>query len=255
MKDILKVENVRKEYGKRNTKYEALKGVSFKVRKGEFVGIMGASGAGKSTLLNIISTIDTQSSGKVYINDNDIKNMNQNQIADFRRDNLGFVFQDSSLLDTLTIKENIMLPLSLKNEKVKNIEVRVKEVAKSLNILELLNKYPYEVSGGQKQRAAVCRSIVGKPSLVLADEPTGALDSKSARDLLHTFSHLNKNEKVTILMVTHDPMSASYCDRILFIKDGIIFTELIKGDSTKEFYQKILGTVAMLGGVDRNEFI
>lgn len=255
MKDILKVENVRKEYGKRNAKYEALKGVSFKVRKGEFVGIMGASGAGKSTLLNIISTIDTQSSGKVYINDKDIKRMNQNQIADFRRDNLGFVFQESNLLDTLTIKENIMLPLSLKNEKVTTIESRVNEVASSLNILETLNKYPYEVSGGQKQRAAVCRSIVGNPSLLLADEPTGALDSKSARELLHTFSDLNKNEKATILMVTHDPTSASYCNRILFIKDGIIFTELIKGNSTKEFYQKILDTVAMLGGVDKNEFI
>lgn len=255
MKEILKIDNIKKEYGRKNIRYEALKGVSFKVEAGEFVGIMGSSGAGKSTLLNIISTIDTQSSGKVYINNKDIKGMNQNQIADFRRDNLGFVFQNSNLLDTLTIKENIMLPLSLKNEKVFNIEKRVKDVAKSLNIYDILNKYPYEVSGGQKQRAAVCRAIVGNPALILADEPTGSLDSKSARELLQTFSDLNKKEKSTILMVTHDAMSASYCNRILFIKDGIIFTELIKGNSSKEFYQKILDTVAMLGGVDKNELI
>ena len=255
MKDILMIENIKKEYGKKNNKYEALKGISFRIKEGEFVGIMGASGAGKSTLLNIISTIDSQSSGKVYINNENIKNLTQDQIADFRRDNLGFVFQDSNLLDTLTIKENIMLPLALKNKKAQEMENRVHEVAKNLNILDILNKYPYEVSGGQKQRAAVCRAIVSNPSLILADEPTGALDSKSARELLQAFSDLNKNKKATILMVTHDATSASYCDRILFIKDGIIFTELIKGSSTKVFYQKILDTVAMLGGVDKNEFI
>ena len=255
MKDILMIENIKKEYGKKNNKYEALKGISFRIKEGEFVGIMGASGAGKSTLLNIISTIDTQSSGKVYINNENIKNLTQDQIADFRRDNLGFVFQDSNLLDTLTIKENIMLPLALKNKKAQEMENRVHEVAKNLNILDILNKYPYEVSGGQKQRAAVCRAIVSNPSLILADEPTGSLDSKSARELLQAFSDLNKNKKATILMVTHDATSASYCDRILFIKDGIIFTELIKGSSTKVFYQKILDTVAMLGGVDKNEFI
>lgn len=255
MKDILIVENIKKEYGKRGSRYEALKGVSFKVNKGEFVGIMGSSGAGKSTLLNIISTIDNQSSGKVYINNNDISKMNQNQIADFRRDNLGFVFQDSNLLETLTVKENIMLPLSLKNEKVSVIESRIQEVVKSLDIEPILNKYPYEISGGQKQRGAVCRAIITKPALILADEPTGALDSKSARSLLDSFSKLNKEDESTILMVTHDAMSASYCNRILFIKDGIIFTELVKGDSTKEFYHKILDTVALLGGVDKNELI
>ncbi|RDY23829.1 ABC transporter ATP-binding protein [Romboutsia maritimum] len=255
MKDILIVENIKKEYGKRGARYEALKGVSFKINKGEFVGIMGSSGAGKSTLLNIISTIDNQSSGKVYINNNDISKMNQNQIADFRRDNLGFVFQDSNLLETLTVKENIMLPLSLKNEKVSVIESRIQEVAKSLDIESILNKYPYEISGGQKQRGAVCRAIITKPALILADEPTGALDSKSARSLLDSFSKLNKEDESTILMVTHDAMSASYCNRILFIKDGIIFTELVKGDSTKEFYHKILDTVALLGGVDKNELI
>ena len=255
MREILKVENIKKQYGKRGAKYDALKGVSFKIKEGEFVGIMGSSGAGKSTLLNIISTIDSQSSGKVYINDQDISKMSSNKIADFRRDNLGFVFQDSNLLETLTIRENIMLPLSLKNESVSLIEERVQQVAKSLNILDTLDKYPYEVSGGQKQRGAVCRAVVSKPALILADEPTGALDSKSARSLLDSFSKLNKENKATILMVTHDPMSASYCNRILFIKDGIIFTELVKGDSTKEFYHKIIDTVALLGGVDKNELI
>ena len=255
MKNILVVENVKKEYGKRGVKYEALKGVSFTVTEGEFVGIMGASGAGKSTLLNIISTMDTQTSGKVLINDKDPKILSQDDIADFRRDNLGFVFQDSNLLDTLTIKENIMLPLSLKNEKVSIIEKRIEEVAKTLNIPELLNKYPYEVSGGQKQRGAICRAIVTKPALVLADEPTGALDSKSARDLLNSFSNLNKENNTTILMVTHDPTSASFCNRILFIKDGIIFTEIVKGDSDKDFYRKILDTVALLEGCEKNELV
>ncbi len=255
MKEVLVIENIKKEYGKKNNRYEALKGINLRILEGEFVGIMGASGAGKSTLINIIATIDRQSSGKVLINGKDIKKMNQNQISDFRRDNLGFVFQNSNLLDTLTLKENIMLPLSLKNEKVSNIEKMVNEVTDALNIVEILNKYPYEVSGGQKQRAAVCRAIVAKPALILADEPTGALDSKSSRELLQVFNDLNKNYNKTILMVTHDAISASYCDRVLFIKDGIIFTELVKGNSTKEFYHKILNTVAMLGGVDKDEFI
>ncbi|GAA0239198.1 ABC transporter ATP-binding protein [Metaclostridioides mangenotii] len=253
MRDILVVEDIKKGFGKRGAKYEALKGVSFNVKEGEFIGIMGASGAGKSTLLNIISTIDAPTSGNVFIDGVDINSMNDNGIADFRRDHLGFVFQDSNLLETLTIKENIMLPLALQNEKVDVIETRVNEVAKALSIENTLNKYPNEVSGGQKQRGAVCRAIVGKPSLVLADEPTGALDSKSAKELLQSFSNLNKENKTTILMVTHDAVSASYCDRILFIKDGIIFTELVKGDSTNEFYHKIMDTSAMLVGVDKNE--
>nr|UWI51565.1 ABC transporter ATP-binding protein [Clostridioides difficile] len=255
MEEILIVENIKKEYGRKESKYEALKGISFKVSKGEFVGIMGSSGAGKSTLLNIISTIDLPSSGNVYINDKNIIKMKQNKLADFRRDNLGFVFQDSNLLDTLTIKENIMLPLSLKNEKVSIIESRIKEVSESLDIESILDKYPNEVSGGQKQRGAVCRAIVTKPSLILADEPTGALDSKSAKDLLNSLLKLNKDNDSTILMVTHDAISASFCSRILFIKDGIIFTELIKGESTKEFYNKILNTVSLIGGVNKNEFI
>jgi putative ABC transport system ATP-binding protein len=253
MRDILVVEDIKKGFGKRGAKYEALKGVSFNVKEGEFIGIMGASGAGKSTLLNIISTIDVPTSGNVFLDGVDINSMNDNGIADFRRDHLGFVFQDSNLLETLTIKENIMLPLALQNEKVDVIETRVNEVAKALSIENTLSKYPNEVSGGQKQRGAVCRAIVGKPSLVLADEPTGALDSKSAKELLQSFSNLNKENKTTILMVTHDAVSASYCDRILFIKDGIIFTELVKGDSTNEFYHKIMDTSAMLVGVDKNE--
>ncbi len=255
MGNILTVENLKKDYGKNGSKYEVLKGVSFKIEKGEFVGIMGASGAGKSTLLNIISTIDTQSSGKVIINNINLSKLGENEIADFRRDNLGFVFQNSNLLDTLTIKENIMLPMSLKNEKVSIIEKRVEEVADALDIKAILNKYPYEISGGQKQRGAVCRAIVTNPALILADEPTGALDSRAARNLLETFSKLNTERKSTILMVTHDPTSASFCNRILFIKDGIIFAELVKGESNREFYYKILDTVALLGGCDRNELI
>lgn len=255
MENILTVENVKKDYGKNELKYEALKGISFKIEKGEFVGIMGASGAGKSTLLNIISTIDTQSSGKVIINNVNLDKLNENEIADFRRDNLGFIFQNSNLLDTLTIKENIMLPMALKNEKVSIIEKRVEEVADVLDIKAILNKYPYEISGGQKQRGAVCRAIVTNPALILADEPTGALDSKAARNLLETFSKLNTERKSTILMVTHDATSASFCNRILFIKDGIIFAELVKGESKREFYYKILDTVALLGGCDRNELI
>lgn len=255
MENILTVENVKKDYGKNRLKYEVLKGVSFKIEKGEFVGIMGASGAGKSTLLNIISTIDTQSSGKVIINNINLSKLSEDEIADFRRDNLGFVFQNSNLLDTLTIKENIMLPMSLKNEKVSIIEKKVEEVADALDIKAILNKYPYEISGGQKQRGAVCRAIVTNPALILADEPTGALDSRAARNLLETFSKLNTERKSTILMVTHDPTSASFCNRILFIKDGIIFAELVKGESNREFYYKILDTVALLGGCDRNELI
>ncbi|MCB2354600.1 ABC transporter ATP-binding protein [Clostridium estertheticum] len=255
MKDILVVENIKKEYGKKGTNYKALSGVSFNVKEGEFVGIMGASGAGKSTLLNIISTIDTQTSGEILINDKDPSNLSQDDIADFRRDTLGFIFQDSNLLDTLTIKENIMLPLSLRNETVSTIEKKVLEVAKILDIQDILNKYTHEVSGGEKQRGATCRAIVTKPALILADEPTGALDSKSARNLLNSLSSLNKENNATILMVTHDPTSASFCDRILFIKDGIIFTEIVKGDNTRNFYNKILDTVALLEGCDRNELI
>ncbi|GMK65747.1 ABC transporter ATP-binding protein [Clostridioides difficile] len=216
---------------------------------------MGSSGAGKSTLLNIISTIDLPSSGDIYINGKNTIKMKQNELADFRRDNLGFVFQDSNLLDTLTIKENIMLPLSLKNERVSVIENRINEISRELNIESILDKYPSEVSGGQKQRGAVCRAIATKPSLVLADEPTGALDSKSARDLLNCLLKLNKDSNKTILMVTHDAISASFCNRILFIKDGIIFTEIVKGESNREFYNKIVNTVSLIGGVNKNDFI
>ncbi|HBG5344755.1 TPA: ABC transporter ATP-binding protein [Clostridioides difficile] len=255
MEEILSVENIKKKYGRKGSKYEALRGITFKVYKGEFVGIMGASGAGKSTLLNIVSTIDLPSSGDIYINGKNTIKMNQNELADFRRDNLGFVFQDSNLLDTLTIKENIMLPLSLKNERVSVIENRIKEISRELNIESILDKYPSEVSGGQKQRGAVCRAIATKPSLVLADEPTGALDSKSARDLLNCLLKLNKDSNKTILMVTHDAISASFCNRILFIKDGIIFTEIVKGESNREFYNKIVNTVSLIGGVNKNDFI
>ncbi|MBU5484487.1 ABC transporter ATP-binding protein [Clostridium sp. MSJ-11] len=249
MSNALVVENIKKTYGKGDTKVDALKGVSFTMNKGEFVGIMGASGSGKTTLLNIISTIDSQSSGKVLIDGKEVNKLSDEKMCDFRREHLGFVFQDSNLLDTLTIRENIILPLSLSNTKAKTMNNEAEKLANLLGIHETLDKYPYEVSGGQKQRAAVCRAMITNPSLILADEPTGALDSKAARVLLETFKKVNEEMKATLMMVTHDPFSASYCNRIIFIKDGVIFSELRKGGSREEFHKKILDTLSLVGGV------
>lgn len=249
MSNALVVENIKKTYGKGDTKVEALKGVSFTMDKGEFVGIMGASGSGKTTLLNIISTIDSQSSGKVLIDGKEVNKLSDEKMCDFRREHLGFVFQDSNLLDTLTIRENIILPLSLSNTKAKTMNNEAEKLANLLGIHETLDKYPYEVSGGQKQRAAVCRAMITNPSLILADEPTGALDSKAARVLLETFKKVNEEMNATLMMVTHDPFSASYCNRIIFIKDGVIFSELRKGGRREEFHKKILDTLSMVGGV------
>lgn len=209
--------------------------------KGEFIGIMGPSGSGKTTLLNIISTIDKLTSGEVIIGGNDISKFNEDNLSSFRKENLGFIFQDYNLLDTLTLGENIVLPLSLSKMKIKEIEKRLEHVSNMLGINEILNKYPYEVSGGQKQRAAAGRAIITNPELILADEPTGALDSKSSSNLLKSLSDLNDNEGVTILMVTHDAFAASFCNRVLFIKDGMIFSELVKGSmSRQEYFKKIL---------------
>jgi len=210
---------------------------------------MGASGSGKTTLLNCISTIDSVTNGHIYIRDKDITEMKSRNLARFRREELGFVFQDFNLLDTLTGFENIILPLSISGVNHKEAEKRVDEVAKKLEITEILSKYPYEMSGGQRQRTAAARAIITNPAMVLADEPTGALDSKSARMLLESLENLNKNLNATILMVTHDAFTASYCSRILFIKDGRIFNELIKGEGTrKEFFNKIIDVVTLLGG-------
>lgn len=242
MTKVVQVDNVTKVYGKRSEKkYEALKGITFDVKQGEFVGIMGASGSGKTTLLNILSTLDQPTSGKVLINGRDITDLNKNQMADFRGQEIGFIFQDFNLLDNLTNRENIALPLSLQNVKSREIEPKVDKIASRLGIKEILAKYPAEVSGGQKQRVAAARALVHDPSILYGDEPTGALDSDSATELLETMKDLNEKDKVSILMVTHDPYSASYAQRILFIKDGKIGKELNRNDKNREeFYQEII---------------
>ena len=255
MKNILKVEKIEKYYGNKDNMTKAINNISFRVDKGEFVGIMGPSGSGKTTLLNCISTIDTVTIGNIIINDKDITKMKSNQLENFRKDELGFIFQDFNLLDTLTAYENIALALTIQGVKSTEIDGKIKNVAENLRILEVLNKYPYQMSGGQKQRVASARAIVTNPSLILADEPTGALDSKSSRLLLDSFEKLNKDLEATILMVTHDAFTASYAHRILFIKDGKVFNELVRGnDSRKEFFDRIIEVVTLLGGDVENVF-
>lgn len=247
--NILKIRNVEKYYGSRSSLTKAIDNISFDVDKGEFVAIMGASGSGKTTLLNCISTIDRVTAGHIFVNGEDITTLKGNNLNKFRREELGFIFQDFNLLDTLTAYENIALALSIQNTKYPEINAKVKEVAKALNISNILNKYPYQLSGGQKQRVAAARAIITNPKLVLADEPTGALDSKSSRMLLESFDALNEQYEATILMVTHDALAASYANRVIFIKDGKIFNELIKGNDTrKEFFDKIIDVVTLLGG-------
>ncbi len=249
MNELLKIDNIQKYYGARSSLTKALDGLSFSVAKQEFVAIMGASGSGKTTLLNCISTIDKVTAGHIYLGDIDITKLKGNKLDRFRREELGFIFQDFNLLDTLTGYENIALALSIQNVPYKEIEKRVSKLAKELDITNILNKYPYEMSGGQKQRIASIRAIITNPKLVLADEPTGALDSKSSRMLLEKFNYLNQELAATILMVTHDAFTASYASRVIFIKDGKIFSELHKGDSTrKEFFDKIIDVVTVLGG-------
>lgn len=249
MEKVLEVKNIEKYYGNKSNLTKAIDNISFTIEKGEFVGIMGASGSGKTTLLNCISTIDRVTAGKIIINNQDITRLKGNNLNKFRREELGFIFQDFNLLDKLTAYENIALALTIQKVKPKEIEERVQEIAKKLEITDILNKYPYQISGGQKQRVASARAIITNPKLVLADEPTGALDSKSARQLLESFENLNQKLSATILMVTHDSFTASYASRILFIKDGKIFNELIKGESTrKEFFEKIIEVQTLLGG-------
>ncbi len=249
MENILEVNHIEKYYGNKSNLTKAIDNISFNVAKGEFVGIMGASGSGKTTLLNCISTIDRVTSGKIIINNKDITKLKGNALNKFRREELGFIFQDFNLLDTLTAYENIVLALTIQKVNSHEIDSRVQEVAKKLDIREILYKYPYQISGGQKQRVASARAIITNPKLVLADEPTGALDSKSAKQLLESFESLNQKLKATILMVTHDSFTASYANRILFIKDGKIFNELIKGNDTrKQFFEKIIEVQTLLGG-------
>lgn len=249
MDTILKIDRIEKYYGNRSSLTKAIDNISFEVGNGEFVAIMGASGSGKTTLLNCISTLDKVTSGNIYVAGEDITRLKGNKLNKFRREELGFIFQDFNLLDTLTAYENIALALSIQNVKAKEIDVRVKDIASKLGIREVLDKYPYQMSGGQKQRVASARALVTSPRLVLADEPTGALDSRAAKLLLERFNVLNMELKTTILMVTHDSFTASYAGRIIFIKDGKIFHELNRGDDNrKEFFNKIIDVVSLLGG-------
>lgn len=249
METVLEVKNIEKYYGNKSNLTKAVDNISFDVEKSEFVGIMGASGSGKTTLLNCISTIDRVTTGHIYINGSDITRLKGNALNKFRREELGFIFQDFNLLDTLTAYENIALALTIQKVNAKLIDKRVKEIADKLDIGMILNKYPYQLSGGQKQRVASARAIITNPKLILADEPTGALDSKSSKQLLETFTALNVKLGATILMVTHDAFTASYADRIIFIKDGKIFNEINKGtDSRKQFFEKIIEVQTLLGG-------
>ena len=254
MKEILQVKDIEKYYGNKGNVTKAINNISFNVEEGEFVGIMGPSGSGKTTLLNCISTVDNVTTGNIKINGKEITKLKSKSIEKFRREELGFIFQDFNLLDTLTAFENIALALTIQEgKKAKNIRYRVLEVARKLDIEEVLSKFPYEMSGGQKQRVAAARAIITNPSLILADEPTGALDSKASRLLLDSFEKLNEEMKATILMVTHDAFTASYAHRILFIKDGRVFNELIRGnDSRKEFFNRIIEVVTLLGGDTNN---
>lgn len=256
MKEILQVKDIEKYYGNKGNVTKAINNISFNVEEGEFVGIMGPSGSGKTTLLNCISTVDNVTTGNIKINGKEITKLKSKSIEKFRREELGFIFQDFNLLDTLTAFENIALALTIQEgKKAKNIRDRVLEVARKLDIEEVLSKFPYEMSGGQKQRVAAARAIITNPSLILADEPTGALDSKASRLLLDSFEKLNEEMKATILMVTHDAFTASYAHRILFIKDGRVFNELIRGnDSRKEFFNRIIEVVTLLGGDTNNVF-
>jgi len=247
--ELLKVEGIEKYYGNKSSLTKAIDDLSFKVEKGEFVAIMGASGSGKTTLLNCVSTIDRVTSGHIYLEGEDVTALKGKALNKFRSEKLGFIFQDFNLLDTLTAYENISLALSIQKKPAAEIEKAVKTVAEQLGITEVLNKYPYQMSGGQKQRVASARAIVTNPSIVLADEPTGALDSKSAKMLLERFNYLNKECNATIMMVTHDSFSASYASRVMFIKDGKLFNEILRGDSSrKEFFDKIIDVITLLGG-------
>jgi|UniRef100_I5AXQ5 putative ABC transport system ATP-binding protein len=247
--ELLKVDQIEKYYGNKSSLTKAIDDISFSVEKGEFVAIMGASGSGKTTLLNCISTIDRVTTGHIYLEGEDVTELKGKELNKFRRDKLGFIFQDFNLLDTLTAYENIALALSIQKCAASEIDAKVKAVAKQLEITEVLNKYPYQMSGGQKQRVASARAIITEPKLVLADEPTGALDSKSSKLLLERFVYLNQEQKATIMMVTHDSFSASYASRVVFIRDGKIFHEIVRGDDNrKAFFNKIIDVMTLLGG-------
>lgn len=247
---ILEASKIHKSYGNKLNRQEVLKGLDISIDKGEFVSIMGASGSGKTTLLNVLSSIDKVSSGTIMIEGNDITGMKDKKLASFRKNHLGFIFQEYHLLDTLTVKENILLPLSVQKVSKKEADQEFEMLARALGIFEVKDKYPNEISGGQKQRTSAARAFIHNPSIIFADEPTGALDSKSASDLLNKLSELNQQRNATIVMVTHDPVAASYCSRVIFIKDGQIYTQLNKGEEDRQaFFKDIMKTQGILGGV------
>lgn len=248
MVEIIRAEHVSKKYGYRFNQIDVLSNISFSIEKGEFVGIMGPSGAGKTTLLNSLATIDKPSSGKIWLDQQEITGMREGKLSQLRQKKLGFIFQDFNLIDSLTVKDNILLPLSLQRVAVSEMEKRVKEISGVLNIQPILERMPADISIGQKQRVAAARAMITDPILLFADEPTGSLDSKSATELLQHLNELNRNYQTSILMVTHDPFTASYCQRILFIKDGVIFAELVKENSRKEFFKQIMDMQMTIGG-------
>ncbi|WP_264739500.1 ABC transporter ATP-binding protein [Cytobacillus firmus] len=247
---VLEAKKIHKSYGNKFNRQEVLKGIDMKIETGEFVSIMGASGSGKTTLLNVLSSIDSVSGGEIKIEEKEMTRLKEKQLAQFRKKHLGFIFQEYNLLDTLTVKENILLPLSISKTPKKDADEKFAAVAGELGIFELKDKYPNEISGGQKQRTSAARAFIHEPSIIFADEPTGALDSKSASDLLNKLSDLNEKRKATIIMVTHDPVAASFCSRVIFIKDGQIYTQLNKGDQSRQaFFKDIMKTQGILGGV------
>ncbi|MUK88936.1 ATP-binding cassette domain-containing protein [Ornithinibacillus sp. L9] len=248
---MLQVKQVSKVYeGK--LAYRALTDINLTIDTGEFVGIMGPSGSGKTTLLNMIATIDEPTTGEVLINGNNPHRLRKDDLAKFRRNELGFVFQEFNLLHTLTVEENIVLPLTLDGTKVKIMKQKAKQIAEKLGITDIMKKHTYEISGGQAQRAAVARAMIHSPKLLLADEPTGNLDSKSSKDVMGMLESINKNDHTTMMLVTHDPQAASYCDRVVFIRDGKFYSEIHRGDSRQTFFQKIIDTLSLLGGDDHD---
>ncbi|MBP1905873.1 bacitracin transport system ATP-binding protein [Paenibacillus turicensis] len=247
---MLEAQKIYKEYGNKFNKQEVLKGIDLSVMQGEFVGIMGPSGSGKTTLLNVLSSIDHVSSGSIQIEGKEFTSLKEKQLAEFRKKHLGFLFQDYNLLDTLTVKENILLPLSITKLSKKEALRRFTRIATQLSIYEIKDKYPAEISGGQKQRTSAARAFIHNPSIIFADEPTGALDSKSASDMLDKLSEMNKEYQATIVMVTHDAVAASYCSRVIFIKDGQIYTQINKGEESRStFFNDIIKVQTVLGGV------
>jgi len=248
-KTMLHAQQVRKSYGYRGNVQQVLKGIDLRVMEGEFVGIMGPSGSGKSTLINVLATIDKATEGKIIVENSDITTMKNAELANFRRNRLGFIFQDYNLLDTLTVKENVMLPLSLGRSNKASAENDFQQIASHLGILEIAHKYPQEISGGQRQRTSAARALIHRPAIVFADEPTGALDSKAASALLGMMEELNRQDRITIMMVTHDPVASSYCSRVVFLKDGMLYSELYRGSKTRQaFFKDIMNVQAVLGG-------